>query len=266
MTTAKINGAELTILNRTGKVDEKDYKGDTGRILLICNYKTRLNNALIVPALDLDNYVECMKPMKALQAMLCIKRVLEDIKVEKEDLKANKETQQYAFRRLMSSMPMGTSAKEIKGPDDGKIRFWVEYNDVKIAMVAIGPRGGIEYKMEDANKFYTPVFKTFEFLIKLVTTETMTKADAPLRNCYELIVDAVNNGKVVPESTHGIDFKLTGDPKKAVFSFVNKDGKVLGTFGNCVVGDTRKISQAQVADIVIPGAGSIGVSMVPLNK
>lgn len=43
MTTAKINGNEIVILNRTGKVDENEYKGRTGRILLVCNYKTRIN-------------------------------------------------------------------------------------------------------------------------------------------------------------------------------------------------------------------------------
>lgn len=265
MTNAKIDGVELTILNRTGKVDEKEYKGDTGRILLVCNYKTRLNNEYIVPALDLDSYVEYMKPMKALQSMLCIKRVLEGI--EKEDLKATKETQKYTFNKLMSSMPMGTATMQANGPADGSIRFWVEYDGAKIALVSIGPRGGIKYEMEDTNKFFTPVFKTFDSLIKLVVAETMTKADTPLRNCYELVVNSINTGKSVPESTHGIEFKLDGETKKTVISFINKDGRTLGTFGKCVIDDTtRRISQAQIADIVIPGAGNIGVSMVPLKK
>lgn len=265
MTTAKINGNEIVILNRTGKVDEKEYKGETGRILLVCNYKTRINKEQIVPALDLDNYVEYMKPLKALQSMLHIKAVLEEI--EKEPLKATKETQRYSFNKLMSSMPMGTTALEAKGPADGTIRFWVEYNSAKIAMVSIGPRGGLKYQMEDTNKFFAPVFKTFDSMIKLVVAETMTKADVPLRNCYEIVVEALNNGKAVPESVHDVQFKMSGAEGKVEIAFTDKNGRTIGTFGQCVANvDTRRIQQAQIADIIIPGAARIGVSMVPLKK
>lgn len=72
-------------------------------MLAVATYKVYKDKQIITPAIDLEMYDDYVKPSKALQDLMAIKRVLKEI--EAEPIKPSKAAAKYTYDTLMSKIP-----------------------------------------------------------------------------------------------------------------------------------------------------------------
>lgn len=254
---------QILVINRN-VTSQAEYNKELGRVLAIATYKTYMNKQLITPAIDLEMYEDYARPTKALQDLMAIKRVLKGI--EAEPIKPSKAAAKYTYDSLMAKVPTTVKMSAIQSQNNGMIlEAKSSYINSRLAKITIGPKGGLTYELADEQAFIKNVISKFDVIAKKLVELTMLDAPADIGEAYATLIACVKDYKPVPEMAGRVklDFKATCDETGAsnniVVSLMAKDN-VVGSFGECVGNmKTRKLSNAHIADIVIPKAATIGV-------
>lgn len=254
---------QILVINRN-VTSQAEYNKELGRVLAVATYKVYKDKQIITPAIDLEMYDDYVKPSKALQDLMAIKRVLKEI--ETEPIKPSKAAAKYTYDTLMSKIPATVTISQMQSQNNGAIlNAKSNYTSTVLAKIVIGPRGGLTYEMADEKVFIKNIVSKFDVIARKLIEVTMLDAPADIGQAYETLIACVKEGKAVPERQDRVKLHFTGDcdetgaSKNIVVNLMAKDTAV-GSFGECVGNmKTRRLSNAHIADIVIPKAATIGV-------